>query len=1241
VARNWHTNGRIFPAKELLMMSSGFRVSLRLGVALLATVLLGMPAAPGAAPQPAAQEPRHDFDIRERRSAVPARAAEEDDRQRGERGTGGARGRRLNRETGTVRVLDRPAISAPRTSSGAAIRTLLAANARQFGLERRDLNTLTLVRDYSSRSTGLRHVLFRQEVDGIPVFDSAIAIHLLADGTVARVTSNAAPIDGRTSTPVIGADRAREEAAAHAGNSADNAEAPSLAWLPVDGVLRLAWHVEVPGTEGSDLFDILIDAQTAELLLRRNRTHQTAGFGRVFQGAGTASVEPRRPDPMPFGADGMLGCPPPVNFAVRNLTSPFRDPSTVLASTGHLEGNNVKVFRGSIGESAEGSYDGQAWLFDFPFNSPGSAETVLFFGMNYAHDFYYDLGFDEAAGNFQVDNFGRGGVGGDPVRAKSRAVGRNNANYVHAPDGRSPTINMFLWDALGGCWGEDVDNDGWIDLDGDYDLDVILHEYHHGVSLRVNTSFGGPEAGAIGEGGGDFFAYSVNNNTILAEYSRPGGLRGVNNKGYGDWWCSQTFFCEVHDNGEIWANVMWDVRERFRTDLVRGSESAGINESHQLYVDALKLSPPRPTMLDMRDSLLEADAVRNPAGSSSANFCRIWESFAGRGMGVNATDTEDNGSNRVGPGYNVPAGCQAPPIPRLVTVTALAINAFEAGPVPGTVVITRSEGFNVPLTVNFATGGTAKAGTDYVVPAESATIPAGAASVIVPIVPIDDPDVESTETVIFSLRSGNDYAIGSPAFTTINIVSNDVAPDLVVTSLVAPAPGGAGATIEITETTRNQGTGTAAASQTLFYLSSNFTLDSGDPLIGSRAVGELASGASNTSTVSLVLPNPLASGTYYLYAKADGPETVSETNEWNNTRLTSLAIGPDLVVTSISAPTMAAPGGAILVSDTTVNNGGGPAPASKTRFFLSVNILLDSGDTPLQARDVGALAVGASSSGTTSVTIPAGTTAGNYYLFAQADGDAELAEPNEANNARQTTIRVGADLTVSAFTAPARAGAGSTIAVTDTTRNSGAGPAAASSTAFYLSPNLILDASDIPLQSRPVPALAANAFSTVTTNVMLPNVPAGAWYLLANADDGHDVPEGLETNNVRFTGIQIGPDLTFTSVAAPSSGVSGAPITITDTIRNIGAVEAPASTVRFYLSVNLVLDASDIQLGASRGVPVVAPNTSNTGSSTMTLPAGMVGNFYVLIVADGDQTVAESNEFNNVVARFIQIASGS
>ena len=508
---------------------------------------------------------------------------------------------------------------------------------------------------------------------------------------------------------------------------------------------------------------------------------------------------------MPFGADNMLACPPVVNYAVRSMNSQFRDPATVLAPTGKLEGNNTKVFRGATGQAAEGTFDGSAWSFDFPFNSAGSAETFLFFAMNFAHDFFYDLGFDEAAGNFQVDNFGRGGLGGDPIRAKARALGRNNANYVHAPDGNSSTINMFLWDG-NGCWGEDVDFDGFPDLDGDYDLDIIIHEYHHGVSLRMNTVFNGTEAGAMGEGGGDFFAYSVNNDPTLAEYARPGGLRHVNTKGYGDWICSQGFFCEPHDNGEIWANVLWDVRERLRADLVGGSEATAINESHQLYLDGLNLSPPRPTMLDMRDAMLEADAIRNP-GPTSANFCRLWESFAGRGMGVSATDTADNGQNRVGPAYDVPDGCVAPPLPPLMTAIATTPTAFEAGTVAAAVTFRRSVAAESPVTVSYTVSGNASVNNDYVALPLVAIIPTGAFEVTVPVVPVDDGSVESNETVTLTVGSGSAYAVGSPSFATITIVSDDVAPDLVVTGLTAAGPAGAGTTIQVTESTRNQGTG--------------------------------------------------------------------------------------------------------------------------------------------------------------------------------------------------------------------------------------------------------------------------------------------------------------------------------------------------------------------------------------------------------------------------------------------------
>ena len=567
----------------------------------------------------------------------------------------------------------------------------------------------------------------------MPVFDAVVSIHVDSTGEVVRVTSSAGRTDGRRRGATVTVAQAAVAAArnirpelpfeptpvADASGVARFARGQfrrdllaSLTWLPVDGVLRLAWHVTVEPESESELYDVLIDATTGEVLLRRNRVHFAEGSGRIMQSNAMNAFDPRRLDPMPMGQPG-TSCPPPSNYQLRSLNTPFRDPSTTLFDTGRLSGNNAHVFRRDPStEGALGTRNGASWKFDFPFNSDDSAETALFFALNFAHDFFYDLGFDEAAGNFQVDNFNRGGSGGDPIRGNARAVGRNNANYVHAADGSSPQINMFLWDGAE-CWSEDVDFDGGPDLDGDYDFDIILHEYHHGVSLRLSAAFTGVEAGAMGEGGGDFFAYSVNGNTLLAEYARPGGLRGVNSKTYADWWCRFGLVCEVHDNGEIWANVLWDTRERFRIDGVGGTEASGVNEVHQLYIDSLKLAPPAPTMLDMRDTMLLDDALRNPAGARSANFCRLWEAFAGRGMGAAAVDTASHGFNSVVADFTVPEGCVAPPSLPVVTVTVAVPTAAEAGPVSGAFRLSRSVASADPVTIQYSISGTALNGTDY------------------------------------------------------------------------------------------------------------------------------------------------------------------------------------------------------------------------------------------------------------------------------------------------------------------------------------------------------------------------------------------------------------------------------------------------------------------------------------------------------------------------------------------------
>ncbi|HRV87538.1 MAG TPA: M36 family metallopeptidase, partial [Saprospiraceae bacterium] len=105
------------------------------------------------------------------------------------------------------------------------------------------------------------------------------------------------------------------------------------------------------------------------------------------------------------------------------------------------------------------SPDGGATMqFDFPLdlnNHPrtniDAAITNLFFWNNLNHDIFYQYGFDEAAGNFQVDNLGRGGQGNDAVRAEAldafRVGARNNANFFTPVDGNAPRMQMYVWES--------------------------------------------------------------------------------------------------------------------------------------------------------------------------------------------------------------------------------------------------------------------------------------------------------------------------------------------------------------------------------------------------------------------------------------------------------------------------------------------------------------------------------------------------------------------------------------------------------------------------------------------------------------------------------------------------------------------------------------------------------------------------------------------------------------------------
>lgn len=593
-------------------------------------------------------------------------------------------------------------------------------------------------------------------------------------------------------------------------------------------------------------------------------------------------------------------------------------------------------------------------------------------------------------------------------------------------------------------------------------------------------------------------------------------------------------------------------------------------------------------------------------------------------------------------GYNVPSGPQ--PFALVVDLPAASDGlpivratldvgaANEAGPVDGVIRFLRSGDTSAPLTVDYTVSGTASAGADYAALTGTVIIPDGALSATVVVDVADDTLYEPIETIVVTIAAHAAYVVGSPSTATVSLTSNDLPPDLTIATMLVPSVAGAGGSISVTDTTRNGGGGVAPPSVTGFYLSSNNSWDAADTFLGERPVGQLAPGTTESLPTSLDIPPDTTTGTYYVIAKADHTGVVSESSETNNVRAGSaMKVGPDLLVTAVTAPSSGGAGDDLLVTETTKNQGGGGAGASATRFYLSTNNSLDGTDVQLGSRPVDPLGANATSQVQTTLTLPTDTLVGAYYILAQADGGSAVQETLETNNVKASAVvRVGADLTLTALTVPATAGAGDVIRVGDTTANIGAGDAADSFTSFYLSVNSTVEAGDPLLGSRAVPLLGAGTSSVFEVDVTIPlDTVTGTYWLIGLADGPGGVAETSETNNLRRVQIKIGPDLTVTTVTPAGDSAPGAPFNVTDATRNIGG-PAPASETAFYLSLNTALDVSDHFIGV-RAIPALPPGETNSAQANLTVPAIVpVGVYYVLAKADNPGTIGELSETNNV-----------
>ncbi|MEU3458004.1 M36 family metallopeptidase, partial [Micromonospora sp. NPDC006766] len=256
-----------------------------------------------------------------------------------------------------------------------------------------------------------------------------------------------------------------------------------LGWQRTENGLRLAWQMVIDDSSDAHLWNAAVDAETGELLNADDWTDHDSPeglattLGRREAPAATvaaASVPTLRVSPPNPAVDGS-------SYTVFEFPKgdPNDGPRTVVTNPADgtaspygwhdidgkpgaeytiTRGNNAYAYtdKDANNQVDPGSEPngGASLSFDFPADMNEHPQTYTeaavvnqFYWCNMVHDISYRYGFDEASGNFQVNNYGRGGVGGDDVLCEAHdGSGENNANFsTPAVDGGRPRMQMFLW----------------------------------------------------------------------------------------------------------------------------------------------------------------------------------------------------------------------------------------------------------------------------------------------------------------------------------------------------------------------------------------------------------------------------------------------------------------------------------------------------------------------------------------------------------------------------------------------------------------------------------------------------------------------------------------------------------------------------------------------------------------------------------------------------------------------------
>lgn len=605
-----------------------------------------------------------------------------------------------DRTTGAARTVSNRLgyLSAPSAADPVdAAREFILSNLALFGLDDSDLEAMRIADQVYSEASGATHLHWRQVHAGIPVDGARLQANVNRRGRIISVHNTFTPRIGdavEAVEPAISPETAVWQAASQLGIRLERPPAivvppggadqqtvldPSsvslkpieagLMWLPINrDDVRLAWHFQIHTLDTLHVYDNCVDTETGELLTRFDLVKHDSY--RVYPAPIESPLHTMPAPPM----DGRST----VNNPADATASPhgWHDTNGIAgAEFQFLSGNNVDAYhdidadnrppvtRANCGPTITCNFP--VTLNQHPTNYTAAAVANLYYWNNLVHDVQYHYGFDEVAGNFQMNNHQNGGKGGDPVLAEAQdSAGWNNANFFTPPDGESPRMQMFLY------------TNSVPFRDGSLDNGIVVHEYAHGICDRL---VGGPgntrclvnrqqpdeglcdwwslvfthepgDAGADARGAGTY----ANGEPPTGRGTRP--QRYSTDPAVNTWtYASINGMAVPHDVGAVWAQAAWEAYWAlvdywgFDPDLQNARGGSG-NQRMLLYVtEGLKNTICNPTFTDVRDGIIQA-AIDNYGGR---DVCLLWNAFADFGLGTDAWSPGPNSTNPMN-GFRTP-----------------------------------------------------------------------------------------------------------------------------------------------------------------------------------------------------------------------------------------------------------------------------------------------------------------------------------------------------------------------------------------------------------------------------------------------------------------------------------------------------------------------------------------------------------------------------------------------------------